>query len=79
MPDDSYYVISQQDDASISIYGISIRTNYNGVVAIEFRNSSNGYYGGLVEEYSVEDFERCYKDNPVKWHSITEDFTADSR
>lgn len=37
------------------IYGISCRTNKADEFHIEFRNSSNGYYGGALEEYDPHD------------------------
>lgn len=51
-----------------SLYGIRLVTT-RGYVDIEFRNSSNGYYGGWLEEVSgIPD--------DVKMVQVTEDYTA---
>ena len=61
-PADSY---SRQDEDKL--YGIKLRTA-RGYTDIEFRNSSNGYYGGWVEIYSATPDARMVQ--------ITEDYTA---
>lgn len=50
----------------IQVYGIKIKTT-KGYVDIEFRNSSNGYYGGWVETYKEDSLDESLK-------LVTEDF-----
>ena len=61
--------VEEDDYECIKVYGIKITTNM-GVTNIEFRNSSNGHYGG----YLVYDLHG--DSGPMK--EITKDFTAQS-
>ena len=63
------------------LYKITLITN-KGMSDIEFRNSSNGYYGGWLSY--LEDNNNPVKwnwktkkhDIPIVWKEITEDYTA---
>jgi hypothetical protein len=67
MPDPTDGFSRQEVD---QLYGINIRTDV-GMADVEFRNSSNGYYGGWVE---------FMEDTPipdsVRMVQVTEDYTA---
>jgi hypothetical protein len=43
--DDSYF--ESQEDGELKIYGCTIKTD-KGEIVIEYRNESNGYYGGSL-------------------------------
>lgn len=63
------------------LYCYRIRTN-NGICDIEFRNSSNGYYGGSLDFCERNEPTECEeyttsgpKYVPVEFKTITKDFT----
>jgi hypothetical protein len=61
---------------SDNFYGLDIHTN-KGTCQIEFRNSSNGYYGGSVELFDVAPVAWERREFvPMKWRAITGDWTA---
>jgi hypothetical protein len=47
MPDET-----EQDGEYIKYYGIALRTD-KGICRIEYRNSSNGYYGGSLQQVGL--------------------------
>lgn len=58
----------QESDA---LYSVEFKTDGYSFSGIEFRNSSNGYYGGMAELYSTYS-QRGEKER--YWHELKEDF-----
>jgi hypothetical protein len=57
-------------DEYIAHYGFAIKTGM-GCATIEFRNASNGYYGGSLEHYDTR------RNEPdVNLIAVTKDYTA---
>lgn len=54
---------SEDEGEYIQYYGFTLKTN-KGFCDIEFRNSSNGYYGGYLEENTApnDDFKNVTED-----------------
>ena len=52
------------------LYGYKLTTD-KGRAEIVFRNSSNGYYGGWIDEV-----EEIHKDGPAEFETITDDWSA---
>jgi hypothetical protein len=65
--DDDAHIFWKDDDYRIIVYGIQLRTA-KGYFDLEFRNSSNGYYGGQMVSTTIE------KSALASMKLITEDF-----
>lgn len=62
MPDDP----NDDRDEVVSCYGANINIGYRGTIAVEYRNGSNGYYGGNMQYTPGQSADT--------WKLLTEDF-----
>jgi hypothetical protein len=63
---------SPEDDIAIKYYGERITTDH-GHITIDYRNESNGYYGGLLEWEGGDEYIYQIKnrDEPKVWKEVT--------
>lgn len=62
------------DDDLLQIYAFKITTD-KGVCTIDFRNRSNGFYGGEMTYLSKDNPERkCFKDMDMEFKKLQDDF-----
>lgn len=64
--------IGRSEEAYIRVYGIELKTD-TGRVCIEFRNSSNGYYGAEIKCTDEKGFSRFRFKEPVVFRLLERD------
>lgn len=69
-------VVKEEDNKVVQAYGVKIITDY-GRAEIVFRNKSNGYYGGNIEQLAKRPINYYSNEEAIKWRSIEKDWSAD--
>jgi len=69
--DDTYF--QEEDGGELKIYGCKVVTNM-GIIMLDYRNESNGYYGGNLC-WPRDDFDggtRCQNESDLVWMDIVD-------